>query len=132
MPTAVQTAAAELRAAQPAWAALAASDRSQLLARWSEELQRMRTELVAALAQDTGRTDLSVLELDSVTSNIARCAVWARELYAAAPVRDVDGSGVTLHRIPVPLGVVGVISPWNFPLQLALIDAVPALLAGCA
>ena len=39
---------------------------------------------------------------------------------------------VTIADAPVPLGVVGVISPWNFPFQLALIDAIPALLAGCA
>ena len=32
----------------------------------------------------------------------------------------------------VPYAVVGVISPWNFPLMLTLIDAVPALAAGCA
>ena len=32
----------------------------------------------------------------------------------------------------VPYGLVGVISPWNFPLTLALIDAIPALAAGCA
>jgi succinate-semialdehyde dehydrogenase / glutarate-semialdehyde dehydrogenase len=40
--------------------------------------------------------------------------------------------GVTISNRHVPYQLLGVIAPWNFPLLLALIDAIPALLAGCA
>jgi len=39
---------------------------------------------------------------------------------------------ITFRSQLVPYPLVGVISPWNFPLTLSLIDAIPALLAGCA
>ena len=127
----VRRAAHSLRAAQPGWAAAPVSTRAACLRRWVAELERRRSDLVEALRHDTGRIALSEMELDSVGANVERCAEWA-QLMAGRQPRPLPGVGVTLHEIPVPLGLVGVIAPWNFPLQLALIDAVPALLAGCA
>jgi acyl-CoA reductase-like NAD-dependent aldehyde dehydrogenase len=58
---------------------------------------------------------------------------------AAAPAlldesaeRDSATPGVGVRDSWVPFGLVGVISPWNFPLLLSMIDAIPALAAGCA
>lgn len=127
----VVAAVAELRRGGATWAVRPVSERVAVLARWAEQLVAHRSELVAALAEDTGRLALSEMEVDSVLAAIARQSTWALDLQESAPRPSSDPT-VTITDSPVPLGVVGVISPWNFPLQLALIDAVPALLAGCA
>ena len=127
----VVAAVAKLRRGGATWAVRPVSERVAVLARWAEQLAAQRSELVATLAEDTGRLELSEMEVDSVLAAIARQSTWALDLQKSTPRRSSDPT-VTITDSPVPLGVVGVISPWNFPLQLALIDAVPALLAGCA
>jgi acyl-CoA reductase-like NAD-dependent aldehyde dehydrogenase len=60
---------------------------------------------------------------------------WARVIANDAPPDWVQGRGMPSVRHSAAwkaYPVVGVISPWNFPLLLGMIDAVPALLAGCA
>lgn len=131
-PHTVTEIATGLRRAQGEWARSGVAYRIDVLGRWAAELRRTRPALVAALRMETGRVGLSELEVDSAVENIERCSQWARELFGTRSSRTIEGKGINLHEIPEPLGVVGVISPWNFPLQLALIDAVPALLAGCA
>lgn len=120
-----------LREQADRWAARDVADRIAVLRRWQTEIARRRAELVAGLAQDTGRLALSEMEVDAVLASIDRVARWAPEVLAPPGRRPSSDPTVTLVGAPVPLGVVGVISPWNFPLQLALIDAVPALAAGC-
>lgn len=127
----VVAAVAQLRGSGATWAVRPVSDRVAVLARWAEQLAAHRSRLVARLAEDTGRLALSEMEVESVLAAIARQSTWARELHESPPRASSDPT-VTITGSPVPLGVVGVISPWNFPLQLALIDAVPALLAGCS
>ncbi len=130
--TEVSTAAAELRAAGEAWEEAGVEHRVEVLARWAEVVRERRAELVGALARDTGRVGLSEMEVDWIRTSVARSSQWAQEILAAESERPSSDPGVTLTSASVPMGLVGVISPWNFPLQLALIDAVPALLMGCA
>jgi aldehyde dehydrogenase (NAD+) len=120
-----------LRTAAPGWAARDVEERIDVLGRWGQEFTARRDEFVAALAADTGRLALSELEVDWVLGALGRGSRWARELFASLSVKQSSDPTVTLGEAPVPLGLVGVISPWNFPLQLALIDAIPALLSGC-
>lgn len=126
----ITTVIADLREKADAWAARPVADRVAVLATWAEEFAARRDELVAGLAEDTGRLALSHMEVDSVLASIERQSRWALELAPAVPRPSSDPT-VSITDAPVPYGVVGVISPWNFPLQLALIDAVPALLVGC-
>ena len=121
-----------LRLAQPGWADLSVTTRAEILRRWCREIEKRRADLTEALRVDTGRLSLSEMEVDSVIANVDRCSVWAENLLKSPVARQVESVDVTIHELPVALGVAGVIAPWNFPLQLALIDAVPALLAGCA
>ena len=121
-----------LRAAQPAWAAAPLAHRIEVLGRWRAEWLSRETEIVAALAADTGRHLLAVSEFHSVLGMIDR---WSR--VAPALAQEEDFRSATLPTISyrsqyVPYPLVGVISPWNFPVALCFIDAVPALLAGCA
>ena len=131
--TDVQKTAQRLRAAQPDWAALPVEERLSALRMWCEALRATGPELVAALTEDTGRVLLSQAELDGTLRRIEH---WQRKTPAllSEPSRGVSESAPSVryeHRLD-PLGVVAVISPWNFPLLLMLIDAVPALAAGCA
>jgi mutator protein MutT len=124
--------AATLRAAQSAWREAGAAHRVAVMQRWRSALLHRRREIVGALSIDTGRVLLANVELQSIVGMIDR---WCE----AAPRLARESEGVALGQPNlsfrsqfVPYGLVGVISPWNYPLTLSLIDAIPALLAGCA
>jgi succinate-semialdehyde dehydrogenase/glutarate-semialdehyde dehydrogenase len=125
--------AARLREAQPAWRDAGVEHRVAVLQRFKAALEKHRAAIFAALAVDTGRRLIAGGEFASTLSAIDR---WCREapaLVAPPPLRDSTGIPSIRYRnqyVPYPL--VGVISPWNFPMVLAFIDAIPALLAGCA
>ena len=122
----------QLRRAQRAWNGAGIAHRSRVLADFHAAISAGRTTLVSALERDTGRRWASNMEVDAVLANIERCRGYATEILAAtSPIPTSDPTvSRTTDLVPYPL--VGAIGPWNFPLQLALIDAVPALLAGCA
>ena len=129
--TAEEVAAAVTRAAaaQRTWAALAPADRARLLRRFAV--------LVDEHAEELAR--LEVTEAGHTLGNARWEAANVRDLldYAAGGVERLTG-----RQIPVPggidvtflepLGVVGVIAPWNFPLPIAAWGAAPALAAGNA
>jgi len=89
--------------------------------------------MMAALHADTGRAIETQSELRGVRDTLTRWCKQAPELLAqgSAP-RDIAIPGFSTQRLWVPYALVGVISPWNFPFLLSFIDAIPALLAGCA
>jgi succinate-semialdehyde dehydrogenase / glutarate-semialdehyde dehydrogenase len=125
---------AELRTAQTAWAAKPMAARVATLQSFKAALQQHREALTDALINDTGRRMISIVEVGGVLGMIDRWCAAAPALYETATHGDTQSAqptisyGTALH----PLGLVGVISPWNFPLTLSLIDTIPALLAGCA
>jgi succinate-semialdehyde dehydrogenase/glutarate-semialdehyde dehydrogenase len=123
-----------LREGQRTWGALTPEQRGQHLRSLADAIARHRQELADALTTDTGRSAISVIEVDSAVRTLRRWADTAPEL-----IRKHQPSGnptaipsITTSTRLVPYSLVGVISPWNFPLTLALIDAIPALAAGCA
>jgi len=128
---AVEVVASRLRDAQPAWEQGGLAARSAALDRWQQAIGRHATELTDALCVDTGRFLMAQREVASVRE-------WMRYWIGHAPGLMQPQSGasamapsVQFHHQYKPYPVVGVISPWNVPLILGLIDAVPALLAGC-
>lgn len=132
---AVAALAGRLRMAQPAWSALGLAARCRALDALAAAIDAGRAPLLAALAADTGRFAISALEIDSVVAMIRRWTTRAPAILAAAE-RDGAGQsampGIRFSTSFVPYPLVGVISPWNFPLLLALTDAIPALAAGSA
>ncbi|MFN7176047.1 MAG: aldehyde dehydrogenase family protein [Thermaurantiacus sp.] len=130
----VAAAAQRLRAVQPGWDALGPDGRAEVLRSFGAAISGRRAALQAALETDTGRRGVTALEIDSVLRMIARWAERAPALIAGVAVADAQTAmpGVTFGIVPEPVPLVGVISPWNFPLLLALTDAIPALAAGCA
>lgn len=124
--------AARLRVNQPNWAALSPEARGKHLSAFADALVRQRGALIHALTRDTGRARISAIEVDGTVAMVRRWAARAPALLAPAPPRATAIPGIdTLTRL-APYPLVGAISPWNFPLTLALIDAIPALAAGSA
>lgn len=131
---AIAALAANARAAQPAWAALGVDGRAAALRDLAAAISRHRDAIAAALTIDTGRRTISGIEVDGTVRSLHRWADTAAGIIAAAAgarrASATPGVEIVTQLVPYPL--VGVISPWNFPLTLALIDAMPALMAGCA
>lgn len=121
----------QLRDAQVAWQKGGLALRIEALQQWKQAVLSHKDELLKALVSDTGRLSISLLEIDSFISSIDRWCRLAPELL----IEDETATAIPFVRrqsqqVPYPL--VGVISPWNFPLLLSTIDTIPALLAGCA
>jgi succinate-semialdehyde dehydrogenase/glutarate-semialdehyde dehydrogenase len=127
----VQEAQRRARAAQRTWAARPLADRCAVLLRY-HDLVLERQEQVLDVAQvETGKARISAFE------ELADVAATAR-YYAHTAARHLrptrrQGALPVLTRAVEhhhPKGLVGIISPWNYPLTLAVSDAIPALLAG--
>jgi acyl-CoA reductase-like NAD-dependent aldehyde dehydrogenase len=120
-------AVARARAAFPAWRAVAPGDRARLLRRFAEAVDGDREHLAQLEVQNSGHT----------IGNARWEAGNARDVigyYAGSPERligqqiPVDGGvDMTFHE---PLGVIGAIVPWNFPMPIASWAFAPALAAG--
>lgn len=123
--------AAAIRENQPAWAA-DLDHRIAVLQAFKSEIVKRRADIAEALTIDTGRRTLSYAEVDIITAAIDRWCRLAPELMQPPPEHDSEMPGIKIRTTYSPYPVVAVISPWNFPLVLTLIDALPALAAGCA
>ncbi|MBH8577134.1 aldehyde dehydrogenase family protein [Nostocaceae cyanobacterium CENA369] len=119
------------RRAQPRWYQLGVEGRIEALQQWKQAILSERDRLTEALVNDTGRLSISVLEIDSFLASIDRWCGLAPDLLQEL-AKNTAIPFIALKQTLVPYPLVGVISPWNFPLLLSTIDAIPALLAGCA
>ena len=132
-PSEIHAVATRLRAASPTWAAASAGARADVLLAWREALCARREPIVKALIADTGRKRISESEFDGA---LRRIDYWVerapRLLEAASSGESATAPSVRYEHRLHPFGVVGIISPWNVPLLLSVIDALPALFAGCA
>ena len=128
----VASLAQQLRRAQPTWRDLGQVTRIAVLQRWRSELAARQREIIDALAIDTGRYLIAASECATVLATIDRWCDLAPTLATEEEGRSLVNPALTWRSQYVPYALVGVISPWNFPLILSLIDAIPALLAGCA
>lgn len=130
----VATKAARLRENQKAWSAMGLAARSGVMARWLAEVRKRATEIAEADAADTGGCHTSYLQGFITMGNIGG---WLEDAGGAlekasfrGPSRALPSVEVRTQFVPYPL--CGVIGPWNAPMMLVLLDAVPALFAGCA
>jgi acyl-CoA reductase-like NAD-dependent aldehyde dehydrogenase len=126
-PAATDAAIARARAAFESWRNVAPGDRARLLRRFAAEVDAEREQLAALEVANAGHT----IGNARWEAGNARDVI---EYYAGAPERlfgrqipVAGGLDVTFHE---PLGVVGVIVPWNFPLPIAAWALAPALAAG--
>ncbi|HEU5398058.1 MAG TPA: aldehyde dehydrogenase family protein [Gammaproteobacteria bacterium] len=132
----VRAAIARARAVQPGWAARSLSERRRRVAALRRVLLDHTDDMAAAISACVGKTRIEALATEIMPSLTG--SRWY-ERHAAAhlkPRRLSMGSILffnkhsTVHRLP--WGVVGIISPWNYPLGIPMHEIVPALLAGNA
>lgn len=123
----VRRAVERARAAQPGWSELGIRRRSRYLIAVREALLDRADELVEIICSDTGKPRIEALssEVRACCDALTHLAKNARRLLADRKTRR--RRSVASYR---PLGVVGVISPWNLPLLLALRPCAEALVAG--
>jgi len=123
---------ADLRVAQKAWAAKSLMERVAVLQQFGAALTANASSVAGALEVDTGRRAIAMQEVRGVAGSIMG---WAAQAPHLLPEGWTQGRSMpSIRHAPqfVPYSLVGVISPWNFPLTLSMIDTIPALLAGCA
>jgi benzaldehyde dehydrogenase (NAD) len=126
----VGRAAAEARAAQPAWAATPYEKRAAILRKAARVLEDNQEELMTWIARETGGIPAKAgFEIHMVTEILYRSAAMCTEPQGL--VLPSDPGRISLAR-RLPRGVIGVISPFNFPLILSARAVAPALATGNA
>ena len=131
-PADVDTAVAAARAALPEWATATPADRSSVLFKLAKLAGDAADDLVAEEVSQTGKPVRLASEFDVPGSvdNIDFFAGAARHLEGKATAEYSPDHTSSIRREPV--GVVGTITPWNYPLQMAVWKVIPALAAGCS
>jgi succinate-semialdehyde dehydrogenase / glutarate-semialdehyde dehydrogenase len=123
-----------LRKGQRAWAAAPIEHRVEVMRHWAERLRAHRAALVEADSTDTGYGQISQVAPDMVIGAITRLAAHAPAIFQQLKRSGKSPPMPHIHfdtnLRPYPL--LGVIGPWNAPLMLSTLHAIPALFAGCA
>jgi acyl-CoA reductase-like NAD-dependent aldehyde dehydrogenase len=120
-------AVARARAAYPAWRALAPADRSRLLHGLADELEAHAEELAVLEARNAGKPIADARGEIGMVVDTFRYYAAGPERLLGDTIPVAGGVGMTFRE---PLGVVGLIVPWNFPLVIASWKVAPALAAG--
>ncbi|MDH6581926.1 acyl-CoA reductase-like NAD-dependent aldehyde dehydrogenase [Streptomyces sp. SAI-133] len=131
----VAQAVARARQAQPGWAELSARSRAEFFTRGRHWLLTHQQEVIDSIVAENGKTqEDAIVEIVYCVSAFAHWAKRARHYLADTKIRSLSPFvlGRSMYTRRVPLGVVGVIGPWNNPLINSFGDAIPALAAGNA
>src|SRR5580765_7560282 len=117
-------------AAFPAWRHLSGKGRGELLGKIAQALDRRREEIARLITLENGKPlTQSQGEVLMAVDHLVWFAEEARRVYGRLVPQQVEDKRHIV--IKTPLGVVAAISPWNFPLVLAVRKIAPALAAGC-
>jgi succinate-semialdehyde dehydrogenase / glutarate-semialdehyde dehydrogenase len=127
----MQAQADRLRAGQASWVELGLEGRKTAMLQLCDAIDRHYDEIRDALCEDTGRYEWSVAEIEGVKGITQMHVATVDDALAAISGQSGDAS-LSFHQQYVPHQLVGIISPWNYPLILSMIDTITALLAGSA
>jgi aldehyde dehydrogenase (NAD+) len=122
-------ASAAAATALPGWRALSGPARAEHLYRWAGVIDARAEELAQAMAREVGKP------IGEARGEVGRCVVILR-YYAGEAVREIGQvipaqiAGALQFSLREPLGVVAMITPWNFPLAIPLWKIAPALAFG--
>ncbi len=127
----VDAAVRAARAAQPAWAAVAPLDRTRLLLRLADLIERSADELAEIESRDVGKPirEARGRDVGVAAQTWLHHAGWASRIVGTTNPAD---PGVFSYTLREPLGVVGAITPWNFPMVIASWKLAAALACGNA
>ena len=132
-PADVVSAFARAHEAQPVWAALPFAERARVFVRYHDLVLDRREEILDLIQLESGKTRydafLEVADVALVARHYAYHGGNALERTATPGFVPLLTQVEVNH---VPVGVVGIIAPWNYPFTMAISDAIPALLAGNA
>lgn len=122
-----------LRAAQGSWSALPLKQRCAVMLRFHDLVLERRETGLDIVQWETGKSRRDAMEeLVDVALTARHYARDAKRLLTPRRHRGALPVAVGVLQVQHPKGVVGVLSPWNYPLTLAASDALPALVAGNA
>ena len=121
---------ADAHAAFPAWRQLTAKARGEYLRRTAAEVERRRDQIARLISQENGKPlPQSLAEVAMTVDHLQWFAEEGRRAYGRLIPTQAEGKRNLV--VKSPIGVVGAISPWNFPLVLGVRKLAPALAAGC-
>ncbi len=124
----LEAAIARAREAQPAWAAKTHEQRSAALNAAADAIEASAEALAELLSREQGKP----LNGPNARFEVGGCAAWTRA-NAAFPIEPetlVDDDSGTAQLEWVPLGVVGAVGPWNWPMLISIWQIAPSLRMG--
>jgi len=126
----VDVAVKAARAALKVWGGMRAADRGRILTRAATLIEEHSEELVQIESRDAGKPVASVRrqDLPAVVDTIRYYAGWCDKITGLVVPARPDALTYTLRE---PVGVVGAIIPWNFPMMIGMWKIAPALACGC-
>ncbi|MER8904566.1 NAD-dependent succinate-semialdehyde dehydrogenase [Mesorhizobium sp. M0772] len=114
----------------PAWRSLLPQERSRILRKWFELIIAAKDDLALLMTLEQGKPlQESLGEIDYAASFVEWYAEEAKRLNAESVTSHLPKAEMMVRR--EPLGVVGVVTPWNFPAAMLTRKAAAALAAGC-
>ena len=123
----VDRAVARAAAAGPSWRAVAPADRARLLRRFADTVAAHADELAAIETANMGMPIGSSTWCANAVADVLHYFAGAVDKHTGSTIPVAGGVDVTFHE---PLGVVGLITPWNFPMLMASWKIGPALATG--
>lgn len=118
----------------PAWRDMSAVDRSLLLNRLADLIEREADDLAVLECIDNGKpaTLTRAVEIEGSIKTFRYFAGWPTKFGGETlPVSPRSGAKILNYTVREPVGVCGLIVPWNYPMSMAAWKVAPALAAGC-
>jgi succinate-semialdehyde dehydrogenase / glutarate-semialdehyde dehydrogenase len=129
----VVAAAQRARAVQPAWAARPVQERAAILLRFHDLVLQRQDEVLDLIQLENGKARRHAFEEIIDVCMVSRYYAHTADDYLRPKRRRGAQLALTqVWELHHPKGLVGIISPWNYPLTLGISDALPAIIAGNA
>src|SRR3954462_9770152 len=132
----VQAAILRARSAQPAWNELGPKSRARVLRKFVEILNRQRSEVAALITSEAGKPEVEALltEMIPALDSAQFCAAHAASFLQPEKIGHTNPIMKTKkgYLLREPHGVIGIISPWNYPFSIPTTEVIAALAMGNA
>lgn len=124
----IDAAVAAAAAAQPAWASRPVEERNDLLNKAADAIEASAEALAELLSREQGKP----LNGPNARFEVGACAAWLRAnaAFVLEPEVLVDEEGTHAELTYAPVGVVGAVGPWNWPMMISVWQFAPALKMG--